>query len=64
MQHFFCDEWRDGNFLIPANKTYRAELLEQLERALVSERASDPSRKTHMKAIEQRIAAIKAYNAV
>jgi hypothetical protein len=64
MHHFFSDEWRDGNFLIPANATYRAELLLRMEQAMESAVAQESRHARHAKVLKQRIASIRAYDEV
>ncbi len=61
MNHFFAKEWREGNFLIPVNKTYRRELLALMREALVSAQGADRSNAEAVKALKQRIAAVDAY---
>jgi len=62
MEHVFTDEWRDGNFLIPANREFRSELLEKMIKARTSDRARDGEFATHVRVLEARIAAVVAYD--
>lgn len=62
MEFFFSAEWRDGNFFIPANQTYRRELLAQMRAALESPRASDPAAAKSVAVIGARVAALAVYD--
>ena len=64
MEFFFSAEWRDGNFLIPANQVYRRELLAEMRAALESSRASDPAAAKSVAVIGARVAALAAYDFV
>jgi hypothetical protein len=64
MDHFFCEEWRNGNFLIPANKKYREELLAAMLEVHEGSVSKLPQYADMRKVLKARIAALMAYDQV
>ena len=64
MDHFFCKEWTEGNFLIPSNKKYRLELLDRVQQAYESDRTRAPENAAAKKVLLARLLALRAYDSL
>jgi len=62
MDHYFCKEWREGNFTILVTEEFRQRELERMREALASGRGQDPENAAAAKALRQRIAALEVYD--